>query len=130
MAILMEELTEAELEAEANALLLDFRHWMNSHFLFSPRQLAYLLNLSTQTVSFNAQACSYAVRNRLPIILDKQEKPKGFFKAEAANDGLKDEIKKIIKTTNNLTITEDKDETEAGGEVTVSIQFIAPKGGQ
>lgn len=123
-------LPDAELQAEANELLLDFRKWMIKHFLLTPKQVDYLLALSEQTIAFNAYSSSYAVRHRLPVYLDKQVKPGqasgGHSQADVLSD---DKIKKIIATSNNLTVTEDEDGTTAGGSVTVKIEFIAPTGG-
>lgn len=127
-------LSEVELQAEADALLADFQGWMIAHFLLTPSQVDYLLGLSDQTVAFNAQSTSYAVRNRLPVYLDKQEKPDSRAGGHSPSGGqetvLDDKVKKIIATSNNLTITEDEDGTTAGGSVTVTIEFIAPTGRQ
>ena len=127
-------LSEAELQAEADALLADFQGWMIAHFLLTPKQVDYLLGLSDQTVAFNAQSTSYAVRNRLPVYLEKQEKPEHSAGGHGQGGGqdivLDDKVKKIISTSNNLTVTEDEDGTTAGGSVTVTIEFIAPAGGQ
>lgn len=126
-------LPDAELQAEANALLLDFVRWMLEHFELSLEQAEYLLGLSDETIAFNAYACSFALRHRLPVYLDKQEKPeqaggsRGRVESEVLPD---DKIKKIIETTNNLTVTEDEDGTTAGGSVTVKIEFITLTGGQ
>ena len=127
-------LPNAQLQAEADALQDDFLAWMIAHFLLTPSQEEYLLGLSDETVAFNAESTSYAVRNRLPVYLDKQENPgqaEGGSSASGAQQLVPgDKIKKIIETRNNLTITEDPDGTTAGGSVTVKIEFITLTGGQ
>ncbi|RZK63927.1 MAG: hypothetical protein EOO85_30470, partial [Pedobacter sp.] len=42
-------LSEAELQAEADALLEDFQGWMLRHFLLTSAQVDFLLGLSDQT---------------------------------------------------------------------------------
>lgn len=105
-------LPQAELDAEADVLQLNFKDWMASHFLLSADQVDYLSKLSQQATAFTAEATSMAVRNRLPVILKKKGK---------ADD---EEIFKILDAKNELTVTEGQGLTVIGGQVTIHLAYL------
>ena len=117
-------LPQAELDAEADVLQLNFKDWMISHFLLSQDQIDYLGKLSQQATAFTAEATSTAVRNRLPVILIKShDKPE-----EEEEEKPKGEIFKILDAKNELTVTEGQGLTAFSGQVTISLEYLTPSG--
>lgn len=122
------ELPQSALQLQADELRIDFRNWMISNFLLEPSQTAYLANLSEKTVAFAATATSYAVENRLPVILRKKDRPERMGVAQTQNDP--EEIFKILDVENQTSITEGEEGPVAGGDVIINIDFIASTGRQ
>jgi len=66
-------LSDAELQAEAEALRLDFRAWMMLYFDFSPLQVLYLEEMVDVLASYFGTVCGFYVGSRWPITLVKEE---------------------------------------------------------
>jgi len=66
-------LSDAELQAEAEALRLDFRAWMIEYFDFSPSQVLYLEEMADVLASYFGTVCGFYVGSRWPIELIKED---------------------------------------------------------
>lgn len=103
-------LDDAALAAEAAAIAADFVAWMDAHFDFAPGQLAFLQSVNLQVRQLIATQTSFAVGNRLPIILQKPEL------------SAKDE--KLIKPKSSLTADADGNgDYVASGELVIEISY-------
>ena len=110
------ELPQPELQAEADALSTDFRGWVIRHFDLTERQINYLNEMNQKTVDFTAAECSFAMENRLPILLDKAEKLE-------TNE---DPPFKWGETKSNLTAGSGSDgRATVGGDVTIKISYTS-----
>lgn len=104
-------LPDEELNVEANLAQNSIKLWLNGHFELSPSQQEYLGNLNESFLDFTSFQLSFALRNRLPIMLQKPE-----------TSGLRES--KLIETKSNLTDSNLPDgTTEAGGDLTVVINY-------
>lgn len=66
------KLTDAELEAAAEKLGQDFPSWVQENFDLSERQVEYLNNIAPKVLRFMAANASFALGNRLLIVLAKE----------------------------------------------------------
>lgn len=85
-------LPDAQLEAEAAQIQHNFDDWMASHFELSAAQLLFLSAIDNRLHALLAAQTSFAVGNRLPILL---------LKANPVAEG--DEQGKIIWPKSTLT---------------------------
>ncbi|MBT2621926.1 hypothetical protein [Chryseobacterium sp. ISL-6] len=68
----MEELyslNEEQLQAQADAVQMNFKSWITDNFFLSGKQKAYLARLDNQTTTYFGSQCSVCFTNRLPIEL-------------------------------------------------------------
>lgn len=110
------QLPEAQLQVQAQQVLLGFKTWMFDHFLLSAEQVAFLDMIDQQMISFLAALTSSAIGNRLEIVLIKAEK-----------SSLKDDDKKrkIIRTENNMTAgASSSGEYGASGALLIIIEYL------
>lgn len=68
-------LPDDQLIAEANSIKSDFRAWVESHFLLSPKQQSYLNNLPENSVIYFGDQCWFCFINRLSVTLDYPSPP-------------------------------------------------------
>lgn len=68
-------LTASQLEAEAAQIQHDFDDWMATHFELSAQQLRFLTAIDSRLHALLAAQTSFAVGNRLPILLLKADPP-------------------------------------------------------
>ncbi|RZK77652.1 MAG: hypothetical protein EOO92_12530 [Pedobacter sp.] len=109
------ELPQPLLEAEADALLENFRGWVIEHFDLSEAQVIYLNQINQKTVDFMAFNSSFAMENRLPIVLDK-----------AAQEYKHDDppAPKIIITESKLKSSSGSDGSASNeGEMIIAIRY-------
>jgi hypothetical protein len=66
-------LPDDELQAEAEALRLNFKAWMIRYFEFSPSQIAYLEQMEDVLARYFGTVCGFYVDARWPITLIKEE---------------------------------------------------------
>jgi len=66
-------LSDAQLQAEAEALRLDFRAWMMLYFDFSPSQVLYLEEMKDVLARYFGAVCGFYVGSRWPITLIKED---------------------------------------------------------
>ena len=91
------QLSEEALRVESQTIKYSFTTWLPSRFELSIRQLSFLNNMDERDLVFIAEQTSFAVENRLPISLTKEEPP-----ADGDDQG------KIIYTKSNLTSSNGK----------------------
>ncbi|QIL42203.1 hypothetical protein G7074_24845 [Pedobacter sp. HDW13] len=63
--------TDAQLKAEEDLILLNFRKWVAEHFTLSTDQLLFIEKQDRKMISFLASQTAIAIINRLPITLIK-----------------------------------------------------------
>lgn len=113
----LQALPEFELQAEAAQLANNFKGWLSEHFELSAKQLDFLHGIDAATTTLTAQACSFALANRLPIYLEKG--PKAIIEEEKP-------IMKIIRAMSNLNSSSGSDgKFSVGGYVTIQISYIS-----
>jgi hypothetical protein len=113
----IQELPEFELQAEAAQLAKNFKGWMAERFDLSAKQLVFLHGIDAATTTLTAQACSFALANRLPIYLEKG--PKNVIEEEKPQ-------MKIIRAMSNLSSNSGSDgKFSVGGYVTIQINYIS-----
>lgn len=87
-------LNDTLLQLEADEIALNFKGWMNDHFELGASQTEFMNQLNPKAVSFLSSQTSFAVANRLPISLAKED--------EGDDD---DKSGKVIKPKSNFTVT-------------------------
>jgi hypothetical protein len=53
----------------------DFKNWVIDRFDFTSDQINFLYGLPEESVSFMASNASFAIANKLPIVLEKDDAP-------------------------------------------------------
>jgi hypothetical protein len=113
----LQQMPQFELQAEADQLASDFKGWMAAHFELNAKQLVFLNAIDAATTTLTAQACSFALANRLPIYLEKGIK--------ATIEEEKPQMK-IIRATSNLSSNSNSDgKFSVGGYVTIQISYVS-----
>lgn len=64
-------LNNEQLHEEADDLDINFVDWMDGHFILSEEQYGFMADSDADIISYISGQCSLALRNRLPILLDK-----------------------------------------------------------
>ncbi|MCL4640308.1 MAG: hypothetical protein M5Z89_15035 [Olivibacter sp.] len=106
------QLDDRLLQQEAAWIQADFQHWLKDHYLLNEDQLNYVNKLSENFIRSTAPLCSVAIRNRLPIILDKP------------NEKVHVRRGKLVDTKNNIQSQYDEGENlEITGELTFTIRY-------
>jgi len=99
-------LSDAELQAESEALRLDFRAWMIRYFDFSASQVLYLEEMADVLARYFGTVCGFYVGSRWPIELIKEDGAVGAAErgAGADADGLAGDppIWKIVRSEDVL----------------------------
>lgn len=107
------QLNDTLLQLEAKAIALNFEHWFFNHFDVSLNQLSFLNEISPEALSFIAKQTSFAVANRLPITLAKEEEEED------------DKIGKVIKPKSTFTVTADASgNMVAEGDLLIQIYYL------
>ena len=68
-------LSDSELHAEAASIHLQFNTWMEANFELNTQQILFLVRLDARMTDLLAFLTSFAVENRRPISLHKEEPP-------------------------------------------------------
>lgn len=106
------QLNDTLLQLEADAIALNFEHWFFNHLDVSLNQLSFLNEISQKALSFIAKQTSFAVANRLPVSLLKDEE-----------EG--DKTGKVIKTKSSFTVTAGSDgQMVVEGELLLQIYYL------
>lgn len=66
---------EHDIRNEAEFAYLHFEDWVVQRFSLDDSQQAYLNQLDYATIRFTAEGVYFALTHRLPIVLEKAEKP-------------------------------------------------------
>ena len=107
------QLNDTLLQLEADAIALNFEHWFFNHLDVSLNQLSFLNEISPKALSFIAKQTSFAVANRLPVSLLKDEE-----------EG--DKTGKVIKTKSSFTVTAGSDgQMVVEGELLLQIYYVS-----
>ncbi|SOD13904.1 hypothetical protein [Pedobacter xixiisoli] len=105
-------LTDQQLNEEAAALKLQPKLWINGHFELTSEQLDYLDQMPAPISHFLGEQGSFAIGNRLPIVLHK----------EGDTPGDED---KLFKPKSNLTIeTDSQGHISVGGSMSIDITYL------
>lgn len=64
-------LAQPQLDVEANALIANFRAWIDNHFELSTEESGYLISADEDFIRLLSSVVFVAVRNRLPIDFTK-----------------------------------------------------------
>lgn len=115
-------LSNPELHLEAEKIRADFKSWMNGHFILSQDQLQFLSNINDEARTFIAFQTSFAVKNRLPVYLNKILKNPGI----QINAGEEPPVDgKIIRTKSKLTAGSDNQGGfNPSGELEIEISYV------
>lgn len=106
-------LNDTLLQLEADEIALNFKGWMNDHFELSSNQTEFMNQLNPKAVSFLSSQTSFAVANRLPITLAKEEEEE------------EEKIGKVIKPKSNFTVTADASgNMVAEGDLLIQIYYL------
>ena len=70
-------LSDTALQAEADAVQADFKAWIKTGFILSPKQADYLATLNSQIAAYFGSQTSICFSNRLPSELIYPEPPTG-----------------------------------------------------
>jgi len=107
------QLNDTLLQLEADAIALNFEHWFFNHLDVSLNQLSFLNEISPKALSFIAKQTSFAVANRLPVSLLKDEE-----------EG--DKTGKVIKPKSSFTVTAGSDgQMVVEGELLLQIYYVS-----
>lgn len=107
------QLSDDLLQEEINLLQQDFKGWMAYHFFLNEEQLRYLNNLPETFEQSAAALIGLAMRNQLPVILNKQ-----------TNGEVSLRKGKLVDTKNNIvTQYEEGDGPSAHGELLFTIHY-------
>lgn len=113
----LQQMPEFELQAEAGQLAADFKGWMAAHFELDAKQVQFLNAIDAATTTLTAQACSFALANRLPIYLEKGVK--AMIEEEKPH-------MKVIRAMSNLSSKSGSDGNfSVGGYVTIQINYVS-----
>jgi len=114
-------LSDAELQAEAETLRLDFRAWMIEYFDFSPSQIAYLEQMEDILASYFGTVCGFYVGGRWPITLIKEESAAGA--AERSSDP---PVWKIVRSEDVLNPDDARNNAEpiVTGQLTIEVVYL------
>ncbi|WP_262250231.1 hypothetical protein [Parapedobacter soli] len=66
---------DPDIRNEAEFAYLHFEDWVTQRFSLDQSQRDYLHNLDYATIRFAADGVYFAITHRLPIVLEKDEKP-------------------------------------------------------
>jgi hypothetical protein len=119
-------LPDDELQAEAEALRLDFRDWMIRYFEFSPSQVFYLEEMADVLARYFGTVCGFYVGSRWPIELIKEDGAARGRAADAAGDP---PVWKIVRSEDvlnpdNARSTGDA-EPAVTGQLTIEIVYTS-----
>lgn len=106
------QLDDQLLEAEAEQIKHSFVDWVLARFELAQSQVDFFKRLEERYLIFIAEQTSFAVGNRLPVSLAKEEPP-----ATGDDQG------KIIYTKSSLTASQGPNGFEAGGDLLFSISY-------
>lgn len=101
------KLSGADLTAQSNLVLTNFRQWMNDNFTLDTSQQTYLTNLDQGFISTLSRSVSNTINNRLPINLTKAEVPSG--------------ASKFIRSRDSITAIHNTNGTSVSGELDIDI---------
>lgn len=108
------QLDDTLLQLEADAIAQHFEQWFFNHFDVSLNQLAFLNEIEPKALSFTAQQTSFAVANRLPVILEKEPE-----------EEVEDKTGKVIKPQSRFTVTAGSDgNMVVEGELLIQIYYL------
>lgn len=68
-------LPSGELKDQSILVHYDFKNWVFDRFDFTSSQIDFLYGLPEESISFMATNASFAIANKLPIILEKESTP-------------------------------------------------------
>lgn len=112
------QLPGVALELEANLVLTGFQSWMAAHFDLSIAQQDFMAGLSDSIISFLSFQTSFALANRLKIVLDKPGEEKIVLRKKSG---------KIIRAESSLTDASTIDgDSEAGGMLRIVVDYLEP----
>ena len=105
------DLPNSELALEAASISSSLIDWLKSHFILEAKQITYLHHINAQVIDFLTHEIHFAIKNRLPIYLNK------------STENFGDEQGKLIKPTSNLTATSEDGSFMPGGELIIDISY-------
>ena len=107
------QLNDTLLQLEADAIVLNFEHWFFNHLDVSLNQLSFLNEINPKALSFIAKQTSFAIANRLPVSLSKDEEED-------------DKTGKVIKPKSSFTVTAGSDgQMVVEGELLLQIYYVS-----
>lgn len=107
-------MTDVELKAEAQIIQSDFINWMENNFDLSNKQVFFLENLDTRVTQLVSFLTSFAVENRRPISLHKEDPP-----PDDNDQG------KILKPKSTLSASAGlREPFNATGQLEIHVQYI------
>ena len=65
----LNQLSQSDLQAQANLISSDLRSWVSDNFSLDQNQQAYLTAMADQFISYAANLTAFAVVNKLPVTL-------------------------------------------------------------
>lgn len=105
-------LSNQELNEQAILVKYDFTEWVKAHFELDSTQESFLDALPSKAISYLAENASFALANRLEIVLEKEDKPIGV----AGN--------KLIRPKPETSVTASASgEFEAEGRLVIEITY-------
>lgn len=106
-------LPQNQLNEQANALRTLPKQWISMHFELDSDQASFLNGMPEQTVRFLGDQGSFAIENKLPIDLDKQEPPAA---ASKPDKYFKPKSTLYSQTNSNGIIT-------SGGKLIIEVSY-------
>lgn len=70
-------LPASELKDQSILVHYDFKNWVFDRFDFTSAQIDFFYGLPEESISFMATNASFAIANKLPIVLEKEGTPIG-----------------------------------------------------
>lgn len=88
--------------------------WIERHFLLNDAQQKFLDHMPGRVLAFIGEQGSFAIGNRLEVLLEKEREPSG-----------DDDQDKLFKPKSNLFIsTDNQGNTIAGGNLVLEIKYL------
>ena len=106
------DLTASELVFKLTSISCSIIDWIKGNFVLEARQITHLDQINPQVIDFITSQTLFAVKNRLPIYLDRTGK------RDCNDQG------KLIKPTSNLTAISENGNFLPGGEFIIEINYI------
>lgn len=122
LQIWLYSLSEEERQRQVNQIESDFWLWATTVFELNELQLSFFNKMKAGSLKFLANQLAFAIANKLPVNLIKNEQPASRAAAAEADD----HQGKILETSSSLTNTTDQDgEVTPSGELTIQVTYTS-----